>query len=264
MSQGSGYARTSAADRARRLRSVKNALFGLAGTFSWTLFWDNNHTAETVDEHHEDHVYHHKWAFARKLDNDEVRPINLGSAHIKIFDETVKVLIDLFAPVYCFPDMNIRKAHARISFALGRAIQSAHDADFTAVLQFIVDLTSDGGTQGCCRRCSLESQVSKAYDPRRSLILFRKHIGQALRRLFSLASRLQKMPLPSIFRSGGVGPMAMKSCRLLRQSDPPFLALLCVLRGSRPFAVVASHPTGAKQVASPTRSKEHGGRTQRP
>ena len=156
-----------AATRARRLRSVKNALFGLAGTFSWTLFWDNSHTVEPVDDHHEDHVFDHKWAFARKLDDDKVRPINLGSAHIKIFDETVKVLIDLFALSYCFPEMNIRKeAHARISYALGRAVQSVRDFDFTAaVLEFIVGMTSDGELKAAVNDTLLESLVSKAYDP---------------------------------------------------------------------------------------------------
>ena len=155
------------AERARRLRSVKNALFELAGPFSWTLFWDNNHAAETVDEHHEDHVFDHKMAFSRKLDNDEVRPINLVSAHIKIFHETVKVVIDLFALSYCFPEMNIRKeAHARICYVLGRAIQSVQDADFTAaVLSFIVDMTSDGELKAAVDDALLESQVSKAYDP---------------------------------------------------------------------------------------------------
>jgi len=158
---------TSAAERARRLRSVKNALFQLAGTFSWTLFWNNNHTTDTVDEHHEDHVFDHKWAFARKLDNEEVRPVNLSSAHLKIFDETVRVLIDVFGLSYCFPDMNIRReAHYRISYALGRAIQSVRDADFTAaVLSFIVDMASDRELKAAVDDALLEIQVSKAYDP---------------------------------------------------------------------------------------------------
>ena len=156
-----------AADRARRLRSVKNALFQLGGTFSWTLFWDNNHTTETIDEHHEDHVFDHKWAFARKLDNDKVRPINLGSAQITIFEETVKALIECFGLCYCFPDMNIRReAHVRISYALGRAIQSVQDADFTATaLEFIVGMTADGELKAVVDDALLESQVSKAYDP---------------------------------------------------------------------------------------------------
>ena len=156
-----------AADQARRLRTVKNALFNLAGAFSATLFWNNNHTADTVDEHHEDHIFDHKWAFGLKLDTGDVRPVNLGSAQITIFELTVKALIECFRLCYCFPDMNIRReAHVRISYALGRAIQSARDVDFTmAVLSFIVDLTSDGELKAAVDDAILESQVSKAYDP---------------------------------------------------------------------------------------------------
>lgn len=157
-----------ATDQARRLSSVKKALFQIAGAFSWSLFWENKHTALTVDGHHEDHVFEHMWAFSRGLDTGEILPVNLGSAQLRIFEETVSVLTNLFSLSYFYPSMNIRReAHARICFALGRAIQSVRDVDFTAnALEFIVCITSDVELKAAVDDAILESKTSQAYDPK--------------------------------------------------------------------------------------------------